>query len=334
MSRQLDQVAGTEVETASQAMQAAFEKLAETAADRGRIASNAALAAGDKASNDILMMVGVITLMMVVTGTLVTRMLAGPIRRLTKIVQTIAGGKTDEAVPYTAWRDEIGRMAGSIETLRNVMRQTFIQAQVIEQLPVGVMTTEPTGDFRITYLNAEARHILQSLQESLTVPVEKLVGQPIDVAHRDFRHQHALLADPANLPHRTRISLGAETLDLRISAIHDREGAYVGPLLTWRMVTSQVRLVQQFEESVGAIARTVAESAGGMREAASEMRQSAIVAGGTHRGDVHRIGPGIHQCQYCRSKCRGSGCLGCRNRPSGRRVGADRRYGGVRGAGD
>jgi methyl-accepting chemotaxis protein len=279
MSRQLDQVAGPDVETASQAMRTAFEKLAETAAERQRVASQTALAAGRQASDNILMMVGAITLLMASLGTVVTRTLAGPIRRLTRIVQEIAGGKTDEVVPYTAWGDEIGRMAASVETLREVMRRAFIQAQMIEQLPVGVMIAEPFGDFRITYLNAEARQLLELVKDAIKVPINELVGQPIDVFHPGSRRQRDLVADPANLPHRTRITIGAETLDLRISAIHDRNGAYAGPLLTWRRATGQARLVRQFEESVGAIARTVAEAADGMRQAASVMRESTITAG-------------------------------------------------------
>ncbi len=46
MSRQLDQVAGADVEAGSQAMRFAFEKLAETAAERQRSASGSALEAG------------------------------------------------------------------------------------------------------------------------------------------------------------------------------------------------------------------------------------------------------------------------------------------------
>ena len=129
------------------------------------------------------MMVGTIAVLMASLGSVAVRMLAGPIRRLTRIVQAIADGNTDQAVPYTEWRDEIGRMAASVETLRAVMRQAFIQAQMIEQLPVGVMTAEPAGDFRITYLNAEARKILQTVQDVIRVPVDKLVGQTIDVFH-------------------------------------------------------------------------------------------------------------------------------------------------------
>lgn len=279
MSRQLDQVAGAEVESASQAMQAAFETFATTAADRERAASDTVLTAGSQASNNILMVGGAVAVLIITLGVVVIRMLAGPIGRLTLIVQSIAGGKTDQTVPYTAWGEEIGRMAASVETLRTVMRQTFIQSQMIEQLPVGVMTAEPTGAFRITYLNAEARQILETVQDALTVSVDDLLGQSIDAFHPDFRQQHALIADPANLPHRMRMILGAETLDLRISAIFDRDGGYAGPLLTWRRATGQVRLVEQFEQSVGAIARTVAESADGMRQAASVMRQSAIAAG-------------------------------------------------------
>ena len=279
ISRQLDQLAGVEVEQASQAMQAAFDKLAETAADRQHAASSQALAAGRQASSNLLMMVGIIGLLMAILGVVVTRSLAGPIRHLTRIVQAIAGGRTDQAVPYTAWRDEIGRMAGSVEKLRTVMRQSFIQNQMIEQLPVGVMTAEPSGDFRVTYLNAEARAILETVPDTIGVAVGELLGQPIEVFHEDSRLRGGLIGDPANLPFAARITLGAETLDLRVIAIADRDGAYAGPLMTWRRATAQARLVAQFEQSVGGIARSVGESADGMRQAASVMRESAVAAG-------------------------------------------------------
>ncbi len=279
MTRKLDQVAGAEVEKASQAMQAAFEALVEKAAEHERAAVGMARSAGIQANRNILMMIAAIALLMPSLGYLVTRTIAGPIRRLTRTVQAIAGGQTDQRVPFTTQRDEIGRMAASIETLREVMRKTFIQSQMIEQLPVGVMTAEPAGDFRITYLNAEARQILDTVNDHLAVPSNAMVGQSIDVFHRDPTHQRALLADPANLPRQLRMTLGAETVDLRVSAILDRQGRYAGPLLTWRRMTGQARLVGQFEQSVGAIARIVAESADAMKLAATTMRQCAIDAG-------------------------------------------------------
>jgi methyl-accepting chemotaxis protein len=279
MSGQLDQVAGPEVEAASQAMRAAFETLASAARDRGKAVSDSALAAGSQAATHIVIMVSAITVMMLTLGTGVTLLLSMPLRHLTRCVQTIAGGKTDEAVPYTTWNDEVGKMAASVETLRGVMRQTFLQSQMIEQLPVGVMTAEPRGDVRITYVNAEAKRILGLVSDRIGVAADGLVGQSIDVLHSDASRQRQLIGDPANLPHRERITLGAETIDLRMSAIFDRDGAYAGPLLIWRQATAQSQLVQQFQDSVGTIARIVAESADAMVQAASAMRESAAEAG-------------------------------------------------------
>lgn len=56
VSRQLDAVVDTEIETTSQDMQSSFDKLVQTAADRQRSAAATARAAGRLASRNILMM--------------------------------------------------------------------------------------------------------------------------------------------------------------------------------------------------------------------------------------------------------------------------------------
>lgn len=279
LSRTLEQVAGPDVEAASQAVQAAFGAIAAAASERERAAVDSAGEAGLVARHNLLTMIAVIAVLMSITGAIATRTIAGPIRRLTSVVQAIANGKTDQDVPMVGQKDEIGRMAASVATLRQVMRETFIQSQVIEQLPVGVMTADPDGECRITYCNTEARHILETVKDHIGVPPDEVVGTSIDVFDRGAeRHRH-VIADPANLPFRTRFTLGSETLDLRISAIFDRDGKYAGPLLTWRTATSQARLVEQFERSVGAIAHKVAEGADAMKQAAATMRGSAVDAG-------------------------------------------------------
>ena len=57
-----------------------------------------------------------------------------------------------------------------------------------------------------------------------------------------IHHALASLADPANLPHNAKIKLGEETLDLKVSAIMDEAGAYLGPMVTWAVITRQVAL--------------------------------------------------------------------------------------------
>ena len=90
-------------------------------------------------------------------------------------------------------------MATSVETLRGVMRQTFLQSQMIEQLPVGVMTAEPRGDFRITYVNAEAKRISIWFGDQMGLRIDALVGQSIDLYQPGSKPQHELMGNPANL---------------------------------------------------------------------------------------------------------------------------------------
>lgn len=49
-----------------------------------------------------------------------------------------------------------------------------------------------------------------------------------------------MLADPNNLPHTANIKLGAETLTLLVSAIYDNNKNYVGPMVTWEVITEQL----------------------------------------------------------------------------------------------
>ena len=278
-TRQLDAMAQNEVEAASQRMQQAIGQVADAFAVRVSAASDQASAARNDAQRQMILLIGGIALLMIVLGALVTWVIAYPMRRLAGTVQAIARGETATRVGYTGWRDEIGRMAEAVETLRGVMQHTFVQSQMIEQIPVGVMTAEPAGDCRITYVNAETRRIMQLVQQHLPVPPDQLQGQSIDMFHRDPARQRALVGDPANLPHRTRITLGQETLELTVTALLDRFGAYAGPMLIWHRLTRQVQLAEQFEHSVKAIAETVGEAAAGMQATARTMTESAATTG-------------------------------------------------------
>lgn len=279
MTRKLDELADSEMDKASQALQTAFASLSTAMKQREQAAIQTAQDAGDDASRNILIALAAITVGLIVIGAVFTRLIAGPIRHLTRIVQAIAAGDTNQAVPYTGQRDELGRMAASVETLRGVMRETFIQSQMIEQLPIGVMTAEPAGDARILYCNTEAKQILGSVQDHMTVQADRLVGGNIAIFGPGAELRPGLVIDPSNLPHHTRIALGDETLELKITAIHDRQGHYAGPLLIWRRATDQASLVTQFERSVGRISQAVATSASGMRDAAAAMRASTMEAG-------------------------------------------------------
>lgn len=122
--------------------------------------------------------------------------------------------------------------------------------RMIDDMPVAVMTVD-LATFRINYVNETSKRTLRRIEHLLPVRADQLVGTSFDVFHRHPEHQRRLVSDPANLPHRTRIRVGPEVLDLQVSAVNDADGNYIGPMLTWSIVTQQVKA----EEHIYRLAR-------------------------------------------------------------------------------
>ncbi|MGA0393750.1 MAG: methyl-accepting chemotaxis protein [Rhodospirillales bacterium] len=57
-----------------------------------------------------------------------------------------------------------------------------------------------------------------------------------------------MLADPSNLPHQAKISVGDEILDLLVTALHDQKGNYVAAMLTWSVITDKFRMEKETNE--------------------------------------------------------------------------------------
>jgi len=113
-------------------------------------------------------------------------------------------------------------------------------AQMLDNAPVNVMFCDK--DLIIRYMNQTSLRTLTGLEQHLPVPAAKMVGQSIDIFHKNPAHQRRLLADPRNLPHRAQITVGPEKLSLLVSAMYDTDGRYIGPMLTWEVVTEKARL--------------------------------------------------------------------------------------------
>lgn len=97
-------------------------------------------------------------------------------------------------------------------------------------------------DFIITYANTETVQLLKGHEETLRglfpgFSADKLLGSCIDMFHKNPSHQRRMLSDPSILPYETDIVVGPLRFHLRVSAIHDAEGAYVGNTLEWSDVT-------------------------------------------------------------------------------------------------
>jgi methyl-accepting chemotaxis protein len=114
---------------------------------------------------------------------------------------------------------------------------------MLENAPVNIILTN--RNLEITYANPASLTVLRRLRDLLPIAPEDLIGQSIDIFHKDPSHQRRLLADPRNLPHSTKIRLGPEILDLLVSAIYDERGDYIAAMLTWNIITEKEKLEQE-----------------------------------------------------------------------------------------
>ena len=247
-----------------------------TSAQQQQVAAAAAANAVDSA----VQWIGAgVALVLVLSGWFTARAIGTPLRRLAGAVGAIAGGQAHVPVPDQGRRDEIGQIADALERLRGTVRNAFAQQQMLEQLPVGVMTADPHDGFRIGYLNQANKDVLARIEHALPVPVDQVIGQSIDIFHKDPERIRTLLGDPANLPHHTRIALGGEVIDLAISAIRDSAGTYVAPMLVWKLATAQARMADAFEADVGGVVEAVAAAATQVQQAARALSGAAETSG-------------------------------------------------------
>ena len=126
--------------------------------------------------------------------------------------------------------DKIGQLAKQQELTR-VFR-------MIENAPLNVMYTD--RELRIQYMNPASERTFRKLEAYLPVRSEQMLGQSIDIFHIAPDHQRHLLSDPKNLPHNSVVQLGPESLEFLVTAILDEDGQYLGPMLTWDVITQRL----------------------------------------------------------------------------------------------
>ncbi|MCC7251160.1 MAG: EAL domain-containing protein [Hyphomicrobium sp.] len=136
------------------------------------------------------------------------------------------------------YRDFTRMVNAQTEAERREKEQSRL-LRMIDDMPVAVMTVEPET-LKINYANVTSKRLIGSIEHLLPIKAEELIGTSIDAFHKRPEHQRRILSDASNLPHNARIRLGPEVLDLKVSAVTAHNGSYLGPMLTWALVTKEV----------------------------------------------------------------------------------------------
>lgn len=175
---------------------------------------------------------------------------------------TIPLGEEFLDLNITPLRDTRGNYTGPMLTWAVVTervqkeKETARLLKMMDDMPVNVMMADK-DTLEVTYANRTSVDTLTTLEHLLPIKARDLVGTCIDVFHKNPGHQRALLADPKNLPFESNIPLGEDTLSLRVTRLDDAEGNYIAPLLTWNVITEQIKMA----DNVGDVSITVSAAA-------------------------------------------------------------------------
>ena len=136
--------------------------------------------------------------------------------------------------------------------VEQLQRDLDINRAMAENSPINILFADL--DLTITYVNPASVKTLKTLEKFLPVKAEEVLGQNIDVFYKDPAYQRKILGNDKNLPHRAIIQVGDEKADLLVSPTYDESGTYLGPMVTWEVVTEKLKLEAQNADFTGQIA--------------------------------------------------------------------------------
>lgn len=161
-------------------------------------------------------------------------------------------------------------------------------SQIINQLPINLMLADKEGN--INFMNPASENTLRTIQNLLPIPVDEIKGSSMDVFHKTPMTQRQIIANDKNLPHSASIELGGEYLDLLVNPLYDKESNYIGPMLTWAVVTDKVEMRKKTEENKNRLESTVLSESASTGQATKELELNFAAVSAATEQMVSSIG--------------------------------------------
>jgi methyl-accepting chemotaxis protein len=194
-----------------------------------------------------------------VVSVVTARSITKPINDAVDATQQILHGNLNPLI-NTSGRDETVDLMRSVQRMAHEFQDKVTAmarvASILDNAPINVLCADL--DLKLQYMNESSKKTLKQLEPHMPIRVEQMLGHTIDVFHKDPAHQRQMLATDKHLPHQRIIQIGPEQVDLLVSAVYDDQRNYMGPMVTWEIVTKKLadehekKLAQEREVEQGA----------------------------------------------------------------------------------
>jgi len=168
----------------------------------------------------------------------------------------IAAGDLSKENIQADGKDELAELGQALNQMKgNLRERTAATARMVglaDQAPVNLMFAD--RDLKIQYMNPASLKTLESLEKYLPVRPSQMIGQVIDIFHKDPGRVRRILGDVRSLPHKANFTVGPETLEINADAVYDGERNHIGYLATWAVATERLRIETTNADYAGQIA--------------------------------------------------------------------------------
>ena len=220
-----------------------------------------------KTRQNLLVIGGAFVVIIIGLGLLIGRVATRPLAGMLDSVKRFASGDTSARVELrsgdeigqlgSAFNDMVEEVGRSQEEVKTSLQEAAVKANVVENTPTNIIVAD--ADFNITYINPQSLKTFKEIADVLPCKPEEVLGKNIDFFHKDPAHQRKILADPSNLPFQANIELGHHTLSLLASAVFDANGDFMGPMVTWEVITEKIRIERALIQAAENVAATAEE---------------------------------------------------------------------------
>jgi len=156
----------------------------------------------------------------------------------------IAAGNLSQDDLKSDGKDELAELGHALNKMKGDLREkdaaTARMVGLAEKTPVNIMFAD--REFKIQYMNDASTQQLQKLEQYLPVRASQMIGQCIDIFHKDPQRVRRAMGEARNLPTKAIIQIGPETLELVVDVVYDGQRNHIGYINTWQVITEKLRL--------------------------------------------------------------------------------------------
>jgi methyl-accepting chemotaxis protein len=214
-----------------------------------------------------------------------------PLNKITKAMDALEDGEINQV--YYPIKGAIGELLDSLGKFQKQSVEAYLLKQVSEVNPQAIMLADKDS-LVITYLNPAAYTLFARIEQHLPCKAKDLVGQNIDIFHKQPAHQRQILADESKFPMHASFVIGGHSIEFSAHALKNTQHQWVSIMVSWNDVTEQVKLAHDFENNIGATVDELIAAATQMQsssEALSAMAEQSL-------GQVTSVSSGAEEANH------------------------------------